>query len=656
MATQKIETGLIADSAVTTAKLADNSVTAAKIAAGSLDDQVKGISSSADAVAITIDSSENVGIGASSPTFAGGSGLEIERAGIATLRLQDTTNVANAELQSGESGLHVRVGANGSSGNLFNVSSAGTSRLLIDSSGSVGIGTDSPDTLLHLNAVQAGSVLRLSRQDGSVVANDSLGKIEFYTTDVTNTGVAGYIDVQAEGGAASGSMIFGTGTAGSASEQVRIASNGNVGIGNTSPLGKLTISNAAGTNAPTTVTAANTYLQLGSDDYGASSNGKFMIGFGYTDATNTNSPAYIGFEETSSSGDTKGALTFYTRDVITDTAPTEAMRISSNGQILLTAAHPSIQFTDSSDNSDAYIQADGGTLRFFADDNNEVGSSYQSFHIDGSEKVRITSSGGLEVGDGTNYGYLKVINDDAIVGYFDRRNGSGTILQFREDDSPIGSLNIQSSTLQIGTSNTQLAFSDADDAFFVKNEAGANRDGSHDLGKSSARFKDIYLSGNVRVDAGQGIFFSGAAGASGMTSQLLDDYEEGTWTPTLEFGNSSTGITYTTQAGFYTKIGRLVTFSFRIDLSSKGSATGNAAIDGLPFTALSTAASNTGAYPTFITAGASNVWQNQQTMTIDNNTTLVRFRYVSGTNYADHNEGTFANNTIIIAAGQYYTA
>ena len=68
MATQKIETGLIADSAVTTAKLADNSVTAAKIAAGSLDDQVKGISSSADAVAITIDSSENVGIGGSPDT------------------------------------------------------------------------------------------------------------------------------------------------------------------------------------------------------------------------------------------------------------------------------------------------------------------------------------------------------------------------------------------------------------------------------------------------------------------------------------------------------------------------------------------------------------------------------------------------------------
>ena len=112
------------------------------------------------------------------------------------------------------------------------------------------------------------------------------------------------------------------------------ATNDRVGIGNTTPVGKLTISNAAGSNAPTSVTAANTYLQLGNDDYGPSNNGKFMIGFGYTDnPPNTNSPAYIGFEETNTSGDTKGDLTFYTRNVITDTAPTVRMRINEDGHV-----------------------------------------------------------------------------------------------------------------------------------------------------------------------------------------------------------------------------------------------------------------------------------------------------------------------------------
>jgi hypothetical protein len=134
-----------------------------------------------------------------------------------------------------------------------------------------------------------------------------------------------------------------SGTAGntiSFSEAMRIDASGSVGIGNSAPLGKLTISNAAGTNAPTTVTAANTYLQLGSDDYGPSNNGKFMIGFGFTDATNTNSPAYIGYEEASTSGDTYGDLTFYTRSVTTDTAPTERMRIDSAGNVGIGTSSP----------------------------------------------------------------------------------------------------------------------------------------------------------------------------------------------------------------------------------------------------------------------------------------------------------------------------
>src|SRR6185437_15340438 len=64
----------------------------------------------------------------------------------------------------------------------------------------------------------------------------------------------------------------------------------------------------------------------------------------------------------------------------------------------------------------------------------------------------------------------------------------------------------------------------------------------------------------------------------------LDDYEEGTWTPVLSFGGGTTGITYGTQLGTYTKIGRLVEATLRITLTSKGTSTGGAAIGGLPFT------------------------------------------------------------------------
>ena len=67
----------------------------------------------------------------------------------------------------------------------------------------------------------------------------------------------------------------------------------------------------------------------------------------------------------------------------------------------------------------------------------------------------------------------------------------------------------------------------------------------------------------------------------------LDDYEEGTWTPKLTFNGGTTGITYTTQVGYYRKIGSLVLLWYWIVLSSKGSSTGTAFIEDLPFNAAS---------------------------------------------------------------------
>lgn len=67
-------------------------------------------------------------------------------------------------------------------------------------------------------------------------------------------------------------------------------------------------------------------------------------------------------------------------------------------------------------------------------------------------------------------------------------------------------------------------------------------------------------------------------------ANVLDDYEEQTWTPALKFGGASVDMTYTTQSATYTKIGRLVFVSVLITLSAKGSSVGAATITGLPFT------------------------------------------------------------------------
>jgi hypothetical protein len=95
--------------------------------------------------------------------------------------------------------------------------------------------------------------------------------------------------------------------------------------------------------------------------------------------------------------------------------------------------------------------------------------------------------------------------------------------------------------------------------------------------------------------AGKGIDFSADGQAAGMTSELLDDYEEGTWTPTLG-GNT----TYTSQEGTYTKVGRLVTVrgSMTVNVLGTGSTTD---IFGIPFSSNAVTAGAVGYFASLAT-------------------------------------------------------
>lgn len=55
------------------------------------------------------------------------------------------------------------------------------------------------------------------------------------------------------------------------------------------------------------------------------------------------------------------------------------------------------------------------------------------------------------------------------------------------------------------------------------------------------------------------------------------------WSPDLNFGGNNTGIVYSYRLGEFQRIGNIVFFSFQFELLNKGSATGTATIDGLPF-------------------------------------------------------------------------
>lgn len=95
---------------------------------------------------------------------------------------------------------------------------------------------------------------------------------------------------------------------------------------------------------------------------------------------------------------------------------------------------------------------------------------------------------------------------------------------------------------------------------------------------------DVTLStGNLVIGtSGKGIDFSATAGTG--TSELLADYEEGTWTPTASRDGSAPTISYTFRSGTYTKMGRVVVANMAMVISSVSAAgSGNTIITGLPY-------------------------------------------------------------------------
>ena len=104
----------------------------------------------------------------------------------------------------------------------------------------------------------------------------------------------------------------------------------------------------------------------------------------------------------------------------------------------------------------------------------------------------------------------------------------------------------------------------------------------------------VGTTGNVVAYTGDFVLFTPAKGinftanphAAGMTSQLLNWYEEGTWTPAL-FASTSGTITSGSTAGLYIRTGKQVTVTGYIDVVSVSSPVGSLLLTGLPFAASS---------------------------------------------------------------------
>lgn len=138
-------------------------------------------------------------------------------------------------------------------------------------------------------------------------------------------------------------------------------------------------------------------------------------------------------------------------------------------------------------------------------------------------------------------------------------------------------------------------------------------------------------------------------------ANVLDDYEEGSWTPALGGDGGQSGQVYTTQTGRYIKIGRCVHVSGRITLSTLGTITGNVIITGLPFTVENTAdvaSANFGFYAALTTAV---VWLGGY---FDLNATRIflRIKTAASTSSTTAVQGDLSNTTDLTFSGTYMTA
>jgi len=243
------------------------------------------------------------------------------------------------------------------------------------------------------------------------------------------------------------------------------------------------------------------------------------------------------------------------------------------------------------DSGDTYVAIQGGTSSkagiFFGDSDNHTLSRIRHDNTDNSlqfstneiERMRI-SGGNLLVGTTDTVPSNNGAGGDAGLAFtpdgairaarsgnnpldINRMDSDGDIAAFRKDGSTVGSIGSDGGKLVVNSQGSNLVFAvggttklNLDGTQFYP-----QTDGGLDLGHPSVKWKDLRLSG--------GVYLGGTGSAN-----YLDDYEEGTWTPTTPSGS------WTVNSANYVKVGKLVHCNFSLTVTS---AVGAVDFYGLPF-------------------------------------------------------------------------
>ena len=383
--------------------------------------------------------------------------------------------------------------------------------------------------------------------------------------------------------------------------------NGKVGIGNTSPSGKLHLTSSGGADG----------LRVNA---GTSSSNNAII------VNNEADNATLFYVRGNGDGSFGGSLTIGgaidNPFKITANPGTRALKLVSASSGSSTNKGTFISWLrDGESYEKAYLGFTSTSDDVFEINNRE--NADMTFHTNTSERLRISSTGNVginvtpastrtllvkgqgtssstaafQVNDGNNADIL-VITDDKNATFSGNLilTGSASNLNFSSSQDASITMSATSSgtdgrdlSIFAGASSSN-ASDNGGDLILRGGNAGANGSSqirfrtataSHAYGITAEQMRidsvgDVNITNNLFIGSGKALYVGGTSAANGF-----DDYEEGSWTPSLSTSGGSVGTS--SSAGQYTKIGRQVIVHFQFTLSSSSGGSGTLKITNLPF-------------------------------------------------------------------------